>query len=171
MANAAWARLAKILSSKKIWIRTKVSILQTFILPVIAYGCETWNLDEKELRPLNVWWNDKCRCIYGVRREDEIELEVIYKKLKIKTLGTLLKRRKAGYFAHTLRQNRSHLARALMNSCLHHPKKVGRGDNLLKSYARLAHEMQITNAEIKNEIKCRDKVYRIIYKVGSLKSR
>jgi len=48
----------------------KIRIYRTIILPVVAYGCETWSLTLKEERRLRVFENRVLRRIFGPKREE-----------------------------------------------------------------------------------------------------
>jgi len=48
----------------------KIKIYRTIILPVVFYGCETWQLTLREERKLRVFENMVLRRIFGPRRDD-----------------------------------------------------------------------------------------------------
>jgi len=58
------------LSSYKYIICVCVYIIETIILPVVLYGCETWLLTLREERKLRVFENMVLRRIFGPRREE-----------------------------------------------------------------------------------------------------
>jgi hypothetical protein len=65
---------------------TKHNGLETVILPVALYGCETWSLTLKEKRRLRVFENRVLRGIFGPKR-DEVTKE--RRKLDNKELNDL----------------------------------------------------------------------------------
>jgi hypothetical protein len=52
-----------------VWER-KVKICKTIILPVVCYGCETWNLTLREEHGLRVFENRVLRRIFGPKRDE-----------------------------------------------------------------------------------------------------
>ena len=51
--------------------RHSLTLVQTIILPIVLYGCETWSLTLREERRVTVFENRVLRRIFG-RRRDEI---------------------------------------------------------------------------------------------------
>jgi len=51
----------------------KFNIYKTIILPVVAYGCETWSLTLREKRRLRLFENRVLRRIFGPKRDKVTE--------------------------------------------------------------------------------------------------
>ena len=58
-ARVAFVRLKKIWSSKNIPRRTKLRLYKTLVVPVLLYGCETWNMNKGDDKAVDVFPN-KC---------------------------------------------------------------------------------------------------------------
>jgi hypothetical protein len=48
----------------------KIKIYKTIILPVVLYGCKTWNLTLREEHRLRVFENWVLRRIFGLKRNE-----------------------------------------------------------------------------------------------------
>jgi hypothetical protein len=53
--NKCYYALGSIMRSKSISRKSKLKIYRTVIKPTVIYASETWLLQEKEIRMLNVW--------------------------------------------------------------------------------------------------------------------
>jgi hypothetical protein len=51
------------------WCST-IAYIQTIILPVVLYGCESWSLILREERVLRMSENREWRRIFGLRRNE-----------------------------------------------------------------------------------------------------
>ncbi|KAJ4439473.1 hypothetical protein ANN_07597, partial [Periplaneta americana] len=70
MGNACYYSVEKLLSSSLLSKNLKVRIYKTVILPIVLYGCETWNLTLKEEQRLRVFENKVLRKIFGAKRDE-----------------------------------------------------------------------------------------------------
>ena len=85
-AQGAFFNLRKIWNTRRIGQNTKIKMFNTFVRPVLLYGCEAWKLtaaEEKKLdgfqftclrRILRIWWpqgirNDTSSLVKGVRKK------------------------------------------------------------------------------------------------------
>ena len=78
----------------------KIKIYETFVFPVVLYGCETWSLILREGCMLRVFENRIPRQIFGPKREwrrlHNEELHSLYRSPKI---GRMIKSRRADHVA------------------------------------------------------------------------
>ena len=68
--NACYHSVQNLLSSSLLSKNIKIKIHRTIILPVVAYGCETWSLTLREERRLRVFESWVLRRIFGPKRDD-----------------------------------------------------------------------------------------------------
>ena len=68
-ARSAFVRLKKIWRSSSLSRRTKLKLFRTLVVPVPAYGCETWKMNANN-KMLNIFQNKCLRKILRVRWED-----------------------------------------------------------------------------------------------------
>lgn len=69
-ANRCFYGLRKILSSRNLTRRSKLTIYKTLILPVAMFGSETWTMSKKDESQLGVFERKIFRWILGPVRED-----------------------------------------------------------------------------------------------------
>ena len=67
----------------------KVGVIDAFIHPIIAYGCETWAPKKADYEALDVWWMKTTRRILGVTIMDKVKNVEILKRLKNKFLSQI----------------------------------------------------------------------------------
>jgi len=68
--NACYHSVQNLLSSRLLSKNLKIKIYRNIILPVVLYGCETWELTLREERKLTVFENMVLRRIFGPRRDE-----------------------------------------------------------------------------------------------------
>jgi hypothetical protein len=68
--NVCYHSVQNLLSSHLISKNLKIKTYKTVILPVVLYGCETWNLTLMEEHRLRVFENRVLRKIFGPKREE-----------------------------------------------------------------------------------------------------
>ena len=84
--NACYYSEQNLLSSSLLPKKLKIKIYRTIILPVVAYGCETWSLTWREERRLRVFENRVLRRVFGPKR---VEVTGEWRKLHIDLLNDL----------------------------------------------------------------------------------
>ncbi|KAJ4432581.1 hypothetical protein ANN_21204 [Periplaneta americana] len=70
MRNACYYSVEKLLSSSLLSKNLKVRIYKTVLLPVVLYGCETWNLTLREKQRLRFFENKVLMKIFGAKRDE-----------------------------------------------------------------------------------------------------
>ena len=78
-------RLNKYLFSRKISRRRKLRAFMTFIYPRLAFGAETWVLNNKNRAALNTFWMKQMRKIYGCTKFHRIPSKTILNTLYFKS--------------------------------------------------------------------------------------
>ena len=66
-ARSAYIRLKRIWTLKKIIKRTKIKLYRTLVIPVLLYGCETWKMNKKDSKMLDVFQQKCLRRILKIR--------------------------------------------------------------------------------------------------------
>lgn len=103
----SWKRywsLSEVMKDKDMPIKEKRKIYNTCILPCLSYGCQTWALNEKQLKRIQVCQNGMERSVIGVKRRDKVRLEHIKRKTKFKNIHTVYKSLKWKWTGHMLRE-------------------------------------------------------------------
>ena len=72
LARSAFGRLSAVWCSARIRAATKLRLINSFILPVLLYGCETWSSSVADSRRLDVFHRKCLRNVLGIRWDDHI---------------------------------------------------------------------------------------------------
>ena len=70
--NACYHSVQNLLSSSLLSKHVTIKIHRTIILPIVLYGCETWNLTSRHERKLRVFENGVLRRIFGPKWNEVI---------------------------------------------------------------------------------------------------
>ena len=97
--------LDSILKSRDIILPTKVHLVKAMVLPVVMYGCESWNKRKAEHRRIDafkLWcWRRLLRVPWTARRSNQSILKEISPEYSLE--GLMLKL-KSQYFGHLMRR-------------------------------------------------------------------
>ena len=160
--DVAVSKLRRIIYSRKVWTKTKLKLLNCFVLPVITYGCGTWNLDSTECGALDTFWNKQLRACLGITKCDHIPNKEIYRRLNTLQLSVILKRRKAGYTAHVARADKSSWAYKSLTLSLRNSRYKGKTNTWHKSAAKLMAVTGINGRNITDRKFCIDNINNCI---------
>ncbi|XP_055371836.1 uncharacterized protein LOC129605867 [Condylostylus longicornis] len=119
-ANKCFYTHSKLIRSKLLSIRSKLSIYRTLIKPVLTYGCECWTLKTSDSNLLSVFERKMLRKIYGpVRNEDGTyrirnnnELEEL---IKHQTVIRYIKAQRIRWLGHVIRMPEDSKAQIILN--------------------------------------------------------
>ena len=115
-ARSAFVKLKKIWRSSSLSRRTKLKRFRTLVVPVLAYGCETWKMNKADNKMLNIFQNKCLRKILRVRWEDHTSTEELLaiEKANDKPLRNEVKKRKWKMIGHILREDRNNITSVAM---------------------------------------------------------
>ena len=105
-ARSAYIRLKRIWTLKKIIKRTKIKLYRTLVIPVLLYGCETWKMNKKDGKMLDVFQQKCLRRILKIRWEDHVTNEEVQKRADMEQLSCEVKRRRWKIIGDVLRKDR-----------------------------------------------------------------
>ena len=118
--------LDSILKSRDITLPTKVHLVNSMVLPVAMYGCESWTVKKAENRRIDafeLWcWGRHFRVPWTARRSNQSILKEISPECSLE--GLMLKL-KLQYFSHLMRRVDS-LEKTLMLGGIGGRRKRGR---------------------------------------------
>lgn len=69
--NRCFYACKRLLASKLLTLKSKLTIYKTLIRPVVTYACETWTLTQKDELKLELFERKVLRQIFGPVREDD----------------------------------------------------------------------------------------------------
>ena len=95
--------LDSILKSRDTTLPTKVHLVKAMVLPVVTYGCESWNINKAECQRIDVFelwcWRRLLRVPWTARRSKQSVLKEISPEYSFEGLMLKLKLR---YFGHLM---------------------------------------------------------------------
>ena len=122
LARRTFGRLSRVWRSNKVRPFTKVRILNTCVLPVLMYGCETWSLSAYTTSRLDAFHRSCLRHIYAIRWFHRVSNEELYARAEISTrLTTIIRRRRIRYLGHVARLDSDTPARQVLAASARSP--------------------------------------------------
>ena len=106
LAGSTFNRLhTKIFKSHDIGIRTKLRILNTCVLPILIYGCESWTIKKGMENRLITTENKWLRRILRIGYKEHITNEEIRKRTRQPSIIEVIRKRRMRWAGHVLRMN------------------------------------------------------------------
>ena len=152
-AKVSFQEMKSIMTNIKMSIEVRKRILETFIEPVLLYGCEAWTIDERMKRSLEtteMWFLRRImRIPWTAKKTNE---EVLTEAQTTRQLMTKIRKRQAKFVGHVIRRNQlEHLV-----TTGKFDGKRGRGRPREKMLDSLADWMNIGKpSEMIREMSCR----------------
>ena len=95
--------LESILKSRDITLPTKIRLVKAMVIPIVAYGCESWTIKKAEHRRIDafeVWcWRRLLRVLWTAKRSNWSILKEISPEYSLEELMLKLKLQ---YFVHLM---------------------------------------------------------------------
>ena len=76
--------MSKLLTSKKLQLKTKMNILKSYIYSIFTYGCETWTLSKANENKIEVFEMWCLRYMSNIQWKDHVRNDDVLQKLKTK---------------------------------------------------------------------------------------
>ena len=106
LAKAKFSEMSKIFTSKRLKLKTKLNILNSYIFSIFTYGSEAWTLSkvlEDKIEATEMWC---LRKISNVQWKDKVTNEEVLRRLGTeRKLLEKIKKRKTRYYGHIKRKN------------------------------------------------------------------
>ena len=106
IAKEKFCSMSKVLTTKRLKLKTKLNILKCYIYSIFTYGCEAWTLSKASENKIEVFEMWCLRQMSNIKWKDRVTNEKVLEKLQ--TSRQLLKniqKRKLRYFGHIKRKN------------------------------------------------------------------
>ena len=106
--RTAWKKfkeLLPLLTSKSISLRNCGKVFVTYVRGALLHACECWALKKEELLRLQRNEQAMLRWILNFHITDRISSVELYRKLKIPTLESVLRKNQLRWFGHTQRSD------------------------------------------------------------------
>ena len=100
---AAFGKVENIMKSRKASMEIKSKIFNEYILPVMAYGCETWALNKTMMDKLAVAQRKMERIMLGITLQDQRRNDWIRDQTKVLDIINFIKKAKHRWAGHVAR--------------------------------------------------------------------
>lgn len=117
-AAGAFAQLKPVLSQRgrnQIGLGPASQLLNALVGAVLLYGCEAWALSERQLKRLEVFQR-RCTRVALVGRNNDLEDEEKYGKIRVPRVATLLARIQLRWIGHLARCDEERLLRTVQSA-------------------------------------------------------
>ena len=106
LAKSKFSEMSKLLTSKRLKLKTKLNILNCYIFSIFTYGSEAWTLSkvlEDKIEATEMWC---LRRMSNIRWKDKVSNEEVLRRLGTeRKLLDKIKKRKTRYYGHIKRKN------------------------------------------------------------------
>ena len=117
LARSAFGRLYRVWRSRRVRSSTKVRILDTCVLPVLLYGCESWCLSAAITRRLDAYHRSCLRHIMNIRWFHHISNAEVYARAGSATpVSIIIRRRRLRLLGHVARLEHDTPARRVLDA-------------------------------------------------------
>ena len=103
LARSVFGGLKENIWQTRIALRTKLRLYDTYVVPVLLYGPETWALTKSEERRIDAFGWKCLRRICNVRWSDFITNMEIQRRTGAQPLSTVIQRRRLSLLGHVAR--------------------------------------------------------------------
>jgi hypothetical protein len=122
LARRTFGRLSRVWRSNKVRPLTKIRILNTCVLPVLLYGCETWCLSARMTSRLDAYHRSCLRHILAIRWFHRVTNHDLYARAGVSTaLSTTIRRRRLRLLGHISRLSVEVPARQILSASARSP--------------------------------------------------
>ena len=105
--RGAFNRLKKIWISNNILRKTKLRLYKTLVVPVLLYGSETWKMNKRDDKAVNVSHNRRLRRILRIRWQDHVSPKELLERADMKPLSAEVMSRRWKMIGHMLKKDRN----------------------------------------------------------------
>ena len=95
--------LRKTVWDSRIKLQTKIKLYNTYVLPVLLYGSETWTITAKEAPRINAFGTKCLRQICGIDWHEKITNQEVLALTKQVPVTDVIRRRRLTFFGHIAR--------------------------------------------------------------------
>jgi hypothetical protein len=103
MASGAFGSLKNNIWSTRISLSTKIRLFNSYVMPVLLYGSETWSFGRRDQLRLDAFGTKCLRALCGIKWSDFISNEEVYARTGQRTVCDTIRRRRLGLFGHIAR--------------------------------------------------------------------
>ena len=146
LALNAYNKLKKILESRKVNIKLKVRVLNTYIKSIFLYNCEIWTITKELENSIDIFQRTLMRRAFNIYWRDKISNEEIYNRAGVTEWSIEIKKRRLKWLGHLLRLPDETPARQALHQTLL-PIKRPRGKPKTTWISMIKKEMKALNID------------------------
>ena len=137
-AGYAWhsLKVAKVWSSSKLSLYTKLQFFTCIVLSILLYGCETWTIIDRHVSRLRVFQLKCLRGICGISLLSHITNEAVLKRCDMVYVDKEIQYRRLRWLGHVGRMADDRLPKRLLFSQVSGQRPVGRPRLMWNDLAR-----------------------------------
>jgi hypothetical protein len=113
-ANAAFWSLSKLWKNTRVSTQIKTKVYVAIVRSSLLYGAENWALTVMEKSMLEVADRNRLRWIAGIRWNDTVSNQELYKRLNVPKIDTFIMRRRWNWLGHILRMSPTRLPKHVL---------------------------------------------------------
>ena len=127
-AGYAWhtLKVAKVWSSAKLSLHTKLQYFTCIVLSILLYGCETWTVLPDHVSRLRAFHMRSLRHICGISWRDHVNNESVLNKCGLVSIDREIQHRRLRWLGHVGRMQDHRLPKQLLFSHMSGHRSVGR---------------------------------------------
>ena len=125
-AMGSFMKLKSIWNSNKFSLKTKLRLFKSLVMPVLFYGCETWEINESDNKKLDTFLFKCLRRILKIRWPYVISNNDILKKTNLTRTSEEVKARWWKLIGHVLKMDNNCPCMTALSWCPECRRKVGR---------------------------------------------
>lgn len=114
------------INKKEITRETKINVFKAIYRPILTYGCESWNLTQRQRSRLQAAEMKYLRRVRGVTRRDRIRNTEIRKDLNVKPMAEFIEERQLGWWGHLQRMEGTRQVKRVWEAKIVKKKRRGR---------------------------------------------
>ncbi len=106
----------KIFASNLMPRRLKIELFKVLVLPVLFYGAESWDVTDRQLRPVNTFLHMCLRRIFRVSLKDHVNTKILQDEARIYDAELILRVKRLLWLGHMERRNHTNICKHLLYS-------------------------------------------------------
>ena len=126
LAGSTFNKLQKIMKRHDVKLEIKLRILNSCVIPVLIYGCESWDITKAMEKKLNATENKWLRRILRISYIEHVTNEEIRRRTQQHLVSEIIRKRRMKWAGHVLRMDENRNPKKIYNYNPEGKRSVGR---------------------------------------------
>ena len=92
-----------------------MKLYRSNVLSVLTYGCETWQLTQKQIDNISSFDHTCLRKILKIKWSDKVSNEEVRKIAAIQSVTDIMKKQRLQWFGHIIRMDRERIPKQILD--------------------------------------------------------